>query len=111
MGALQFNMLALWSFGHVAAKELGRDQFLAYYVSAGVLASLASHLATVGFLCGSELPQSVAQVVSCWWSSLLATSMPAAMVLSSVQAIGPWLHRLKHHSCMLWCSAGRPFGC
>ena len=44
----QFNMFALWSFGHVAGRELGRDQFLAFYVMAGVVASLASHLATVG---------------------------------------------------------------
>lgn len=44
---LQCNMLALWSFGHVAFRELGREQFLAFYVSGGVLASLASHLATV----------------------------------------------------------------
>ena len=41
-------MFALWSFGHVAGRELGRDQFLAFYVTAGVVASLASHLATVG---------------------------------------------------------------
>ncbi len=43
----QCNMLALWSFGHVAFRELGREQFLAFYVSSAVLASLASHLATV----------------------------------------------------------------
>lgn len=31
----------------MAGRELGRDQLLAFYISAGVLASLASHLATV----------------------------------------------------------------
>ncbi len=49
----QCNMLALWSFGHVAFRELGREQFLAFYVSSAVLASLASHLATVRLARGS----------------------------------------------------------
>ena len=43
-------MAALWSFGQVAGREMGREQFLAFYHSAGVLASLASHLWTVCLL-------------------------------------------------------------
>ena len=41
-------MVVLWSFGSSIFQELGREQFLAVYTSAAVLASLASHLWTVG---------------------------------------------------------------
>lgn len=68
---LTFNMFALWSFGHVAGRELGRDQFLAFYVTAGVVASLASHLATV-------------------WP-LIGRGIPAPTLLARVQAIRPSL--------------------
>ncbi len=30
-----FNMVALWSFGQEAARILGIEQFLGFYVSAG----------------------------------------------------------------------------
>lgn len=32
---LLFNMVALWSFGQEAARILGVEQFIAFYVSAG----------------------------------------------------------------------------
>ena len=51
----QANMLALWSFGPAIFRELGREQFLAVYASAAVVASLASHLWTV---CIAEAPRS-----------------------------------------------------
>jgi rhomboid-like protein len=42
---LAFNMLALWSFGTILHDRLGREHFLAFYATAGLSASLGSHLA------------------------------------------------------------------
>ena len=53
----QPNMLALYSFGLVVHREWGRDQFLAFYTSAAVVASLASHVATIGPLLSSSALQ------------------------------------------------------
>jgi len=41
---LAFNMLALWSFGGILHDCLGREQFLAFYTTAGLAASMGSHL-------------------------------------------------------------------
>lgn len=41
---LAFNMLALWSFGTILHDRLGREHFLAFYTTAGLGASLGSHL-------------------------------------------------------------------
>lgn len=41
---LLFNMLALNSFGTFLHERMGREQFLAFYLSAGTASSLASHL-------------------------------------------------------------------
>ncbi|KAF9578491.1 hypothetical protein BGW38_005671 [Lunasporangiospora selenospora] len=41
------NMFSLYSFAMPLHDEMGREQFLAYYVSTGVAASLVSHLFTV----------------------------------------------------------------
>ena len=41
---LLFNMLALNSFGTFLHDRMGREQFLAFYLSAGSASSLASHL-------------------------------------------------------------------
>jgi len=39
-----FNMFALWSFGGVLHQHLGREYFLAFYLTTGCSASLVSHL-------------------------------------------------------------------
>ena len=41
---LGFNMLALNSFGSFLHEKMGREQFLAFYLSAGMSSSLVSHL-------------------------------------------------------------------
>ncbi|KAK9825451.1 hypothetical protein WJX81_001933 [Elliptochloris bilobata] len=41
---LGINMLAFWGFGNAMAQELGAEQFLAFYVSAGMASSAASLL-------------------------------------------------------------------
>lgn len=41
---LAFNMLALYSFGQVLHDRMGREQFLAFYLTSGMTASLGSHL-------------------------------------------------------------------
>ena len=41
---LGFNMLALNSFGVFLSEKMGREQFLAFYLSAGTFSSLASHV-------------------------------------------------------------------
>jgi len=38
------NMIAMWSFGGPIHQYLGREQFLAFYVTSGVTAGLTSHL-------------------------------------------------------------------
>jgi rhomboid-like protein len=38
-----FNMLALYSFGRMLHEKMGREQFLAFYISCGLLASGGSH--------------------------------------------------------------------
>eukprot|EP01121_Diplochlamys_sp_Union-15-3_P000837 TRINITY_DN1069_c0_g1_i1.p1 TRINITY_DN1069_c0_g1~~TRINITY_DN1069_c0_g1_i1.p1 ORF type:complete len:227 (+),score=26.76 TRINITY_DN1069_c0_g1_i1:71-751(+) len=37
------NMYALWSFGNVVHSLIGRENFLAFYTTAGLIGSLASH--------------------------------------------------------------------
>ncbi|KAJ2796314.1 hypothetical protein H4R21_004766 [Coemansia helicoidea] len=44
VGHLVFNMFALVSFGTSVADAMGAEHFLAFYLSAGVASSLASHL-------------------------------------------------------------------
>lgn len=39
-----FNMVALWSFGGVLHQHLGREYFLAFYLTSGLSAGLVSHL-------------------------------------------------------------------
>jgi len=39
-----FNMVALWSFGNPIHNVLGRENFLAFYLTSGVSASMTSHL-------------------------------------------------------------------
>lgn len=41
---LLFNMLALYSFGRMLHEKMGREQFLAFYLSAGLAASAGSHI-------------------------------------------------------------------
>lgn len=43
------NMVALWSFGGLVHDALGREQFLAFYLTTGMSASLVSHLLTLRF--------------------------------------------------------------
>lgn len=38
-----FNMFALWSFGTLLHEKMGREQFLAFYLTSGMAASLGSH--------------------------------------------------------------------
>lgn len=40
-------MIALYSFGVTVHREMGREQFLAFYAVAAVAASLLSHVASV----------------------------------------------------------------
>ncbi|CAG8673545.1 11746_t:CDS:2, partial [Racocetra persica] len=44
-----FNMIALWSFGGVVYRMLGKEQFLAFYISSGVASSSASHVLSLMF--------------------------------------------------------------
>ncbi|KAK9766885.1 hypothetical protein K7432_003708 [Basidiobolus ranarum] len=44
-----FNMFALYSFGEVTMRILGSEQFVAFYLSTGLGASLVSHLVSAGF--------------------------------------------------------------
>ncbi|ORX90955.1 rhomboid-domain-containing protein [Basidiobolus meristosporus CBS 931.73] len=44
-----FNMFALYSFGEVCMRILGPEQFVAFYLSTGLGASLVSHLVSAGF--------------------------------------------------------------
>lgn len=41
------NMVGLWSFGRVVHDTLGREQFLAMYLSAGIGANVVSHVASL----------------------------------------------------------------
>lgn len=41
---LGFNMLALWSFAPLLHDKMGREQFLAFYITSGLMSSLGSHL-------------------------------------------------------------------
>ncbi|KAI9594480.1 hypothetical protein BDF19DRAFT_444960 [Syncephalis fuscata] len=41
-----FNMMALWSFGHAVLGWMSREEFTAFYLTAGTLASLGSHVLT-----------------------------------------------------------------
>jgi rhomboid-like protein len=41
------NMVGLWSFGRVVHDALGREQFLAMYVSAGIGANVVSHVCSL----------------------------------------------------------------
>ncbi|XP_035694187.1 presenilins-associated rhomboid-like protein, mitochondrial [Branchiostoma floridae] len=43
------NMYVLWSFSTSAVAILGKEQFTAFYLTAGVLSNLASYAAKVGF--------------------------------------------------------------
>jgi membrane associated rhomboid family serine protease len=42
------NMMALWSFGGVVHDYLGREQFLAFYLTTGMAASAVSHVFGLG---------------------------------------------------------------
>ncbi|GBB99501.1 hypothetical protein RclHR1_03540020 [Rhizophagus clarus] len=44
-----FNMLALYSFGDLVYRIFGREQFLAFYLSSGMVASCISHVASLSF--------------------------------------------------------------
>ena len=48
---LGFNMMALWSFGHIVAPSMGPENFLAGYLSAGALSSFASTAVSVACKC------------------------------------------------------------
>lgn len=41
---LGFNMLALWSFAPLLHEKMGREQFLAFYITGGLMSSFGSHL-------------------------------------------------------------------
>jgi len=44
-----FNMLALYSFGDLVYRIFGREQFLAFYLSSGMVASCISHVVSLSF--------------------------------------------------------------
>jgi rhomboid-like protein len=44
-----FNMLALYSFGDLVYRIFGREQFLAFYLSSGMIASCISHVVSLSF--------------------------------------------------------------
>ncbi|KAI8057791.1 hypothetical protein BDF22DRAFT_615967 [Syncephalis plumigaleata] len=44
-----FNMMALWSFGQAVLGWMSREEFTAFYLTAGTLASLGSHVLTARF--------------------------------------------------------------
>ncbi|KAL0077195.1 hypothetical protein F4703DRAFT_1743042 [Phycomyces blakesleeanus] len=46
---LGMNMLGLWSFGGILHDYLGREQFLALYLTMGVGANVASHIFSLAF--------------------------------------------------------------
>ncbi|CAG8547167.1 2127_t:CDS:2 [Funneliformis caledonium] len=44
-----FNMLALYSFGDLIYRIFGKEQFLAFYLSSGMIASCMSHVFSLSF--------------------------------------------------------------
>lgn len=44
-----FNMIGLYSFGDIVYRVMGRDQFLAFYLTSGMVASCTSHVMSLKF--------------------------------------------------------------
>jgi len=106
-----FNMFALWSFGHVVHEFLDREQFLAMYASAGVIASLCSHLlrrrasyaslgasgalyALMGAL-AAQRPEAQVGIVFLPWSASVGTFLPVLLVVEAA-ALGLFRSPLDH---------------
>ncbi|CAB4386110.1 rhomboid-domain-containing protein [Rhizophagus irregularis] len=51
-----FNMLALYSFGDLVYRIFGKEQFLAFYLSSGMVASCISHIVSLSFKRYNILP-------------------------------------------------------
>jgi len=68
------NMYVLWSFAPVASNKFGKEQFLATYVSAGVIASFASYVYNV--VRGSMLPSLGASGAIMALIGIVGTSFP-----------------------------------
>ncbi|CAG8644899.1 16248_t:CDS:2, partial [Cetraspora pellucida] len=66
-----FNMIALWSFGGVVYRMLGKEQFLAFYISSGITSSCA---------CAMEYPEaSVYLIFLPFFPIKLGYALPALM--------------------------------
>ena len=75
---LAFNSIALWSFGNDAASALGVNQFLAFYVTAGLSSALLSDLGRVRSLTGGISLGASGAVYACF--ALTAMLKPDAQV-------------------------------
>lgn len=69
-----FNMIALWSFGVTAARELGVNQFLAFYLTSGLSAALLSDLGRFRSLRGGRSLGASGAVYACF--ALAALTKP-----------------------------------
>ena len=78
-------MIGLASFGGTVHGELGREQFLAFYTTAAVLASLVSHTATVAPLLTSVVAR---QAMAAGRSAALSLTCPCCQK-SQVAGHGP----------------------
>jgi len=75
---LGFNMIAFWSFGREAAAILGPDQFLGFYLSAGLASALLSHLGRFRSLAGGLSLGASGAVYACF--ALTAITKPDTQV-------------------------------
>ena len=74
-------MIAFWSFGREAAGILGPDQFLGFYLSAGLASALMSHLGRFRSLAGG---------LSLGASGVRLESIAALFVLPCCEALRLW---------------------
>lgn len=82
-----FNMLALWSFGVTTATELGVNQFLGFYLSAGLASALLSDLGRFRSLKGGRSLGASGAVYACF--ALVALTMPETEVRALTAACYP----------------------
>ena len=73
-------MVALHSFGVAVHRELGREQFLAFYMTTAVASSLTSHVTTVVPLLSGVAARTVMRMGRCALSGRPAAPRSAALL-------------------------------
>ncbi|CAG8516160.1 2677_t:CDS:2 [Diversispora eburnea] len=77
-----FNMIGLYSFGDIGYHILGREQFLAFYLTSGMIASCMSHVISLKFKNWKNIRPSLGAsgaIYACL--SLVAVEFPEASVV------------------------------